>query len=393
MKLLFLTARFPYPPLKGDQVRGYHQLRLLAQRHSITLLSFARRDLPAEARRTIEGFGVEVITVPMRYPAMATGVLGGAFSAYPLQTLLYQSALMRRTLAGLLIRRSFDLAHVQLARMAPYLEQQANLPRVIDLIDALSLNMERRYRRDRSPMRLAAYIEWRRLRQYERAICGRYDNVVVVSDIDRAAIGEFPNLHVIPIGVDLTSFPLAVEGREPYTIVFSGNMGYFPNINAVRWFTQEVWPLVRATEPRARFMIVGANPHPAVQALAHESGIEVTGLVPSIHTYLSRATLAVVPMQAGSGMQFKVIEAMACGTPVVVTSFALGGIAAIDGQHLLVCDTAQAFAASVLRLLHDSDARAKLAAQGRILVEECYTWERTVASIESLYLSARQSHV
>lgn len=392
MKILFLAARFPYPPLKGDQVRGYHQIRLLAERHTITLVSFAGGKQGADTRRAIEALGVEVITVPSNYLAMARGVSGGLLSPYPLQTLLYQSALMRRVLGARLEQGDYDLAHVQLARMAPYLERQMQLPRLIDLIDALSLNMERRYKSDRSPARFAAFFEWQRLRRYEQTICRSYDQVVVVSAFDRDAIGPFPNLQVIPIGVDLTSFPLGQTDRDPFTIVFSGNMGYYPNIQAARWFVNDVLPLVRAGEPRTKLMIVGAHPHSSVQTLAQEPGVVVTGFVPRVQPYLAGAAVAVVPMRAGSGMQFKVIEAMACGTPVVVTPFALGGLDVVDGEHLLVGATAQTFAAAVLDLLQDPVRWGQLATNGRALVEARYTWERTVQSLDLLYSRAVTAH-
>lgn len=393
MKILFVTARFPYPPLKGDQVRAYHQIRLLSRSHQVTLVSFVDRADNAEALEHMRRFCARIVTVPRRQTAAALSLAAGAFSPLPFQTLLYQSPAMRRALAALLQPGAFDVAHIQLARMAPYLQHVRSLPRVIDLIDALSVNMERRYRRDRSPLRLAAYIEWRRLRRYEQTICRSFEAVTIVSAQDRAAVGAPANLLVNPNGVDLEQFPFVRVGREPQTIVFSGNMGYFPNIDAVCWFAEHVLPRVRTLAPATRFVIVGTNPHPRVAALAEaDPAITVTGRVPRVQDYLERAALAVVPMQGGSGMQFKVIEAMASGAPVVVTPFALGGIAVNHGEHLLIGDTAEAFASHVVCLLHDDELQARLAAAARQLVVEQFSWERLVSDLERVYRQAGSAH-
>lgn len=386
MRILFLTARFPYPPLKGDQVRAYHQIRLLSRNHQLTLVSFADRSVGPEAYAQITPYCTQIVTVPQRRASAALGLAGGALSSLPFQALLYQSASMRKALADLLRLGAFDLIHLQLTRMAPYLERRRGIPRVVDLIDALSVNMERRFRRDRSPLRLAAYVEWQRMRRYEQTVCGLFEAVTIVSAEDRAAIGDWPNLSINPNGVDLSQFPFIADGREEHTIVFTGNMGYFPNVDAVSWFAEHVLPIVRASAPAVRFLIVGTNPHPRVHALAEKDpAIVVTGRVPRLQAYLERATLAVVPMQGGSGMQFKVIEAMASGAPVIVTPFALGGISVRHGEHLLIADTAETFASQVLQLLHNTDMRSALARRARRLVEEQYSWEKVVGDLDRLY--------
>ncbi|MEI8167770.1 MAG: glycosyltransferase [Chloroflexales bacterium] len=300
---------------------------------------------------------------------------------------------MRKTLTDLLHHSEFDVVHVQLARMAPYLEHIRGLPRVVDLIDALSVNMERRFRRDHGPLRLAAYIEWQRLHRYEQTICRLFDAVTIVSDEDRAAIGDWPNLSINANGVDLSQFPFVLEGREEHSIVFTGNMGYFPNVDAVCWFAGHVLPMVRAVAPATRFIIVGTNPHPRVQALGEMNAvIIVTGRVPRVQDYLERATLAVVPMQGGSGMQFKVIEAMASGAPVIVTPYALGGIDVQHGEHLLIADTAAVFTTHVLELMNNAALRSELAQQARRLVETHFSWEKTVGDLNRLYHTVISPH-
>jgi glycosyltransferase involved in cell wall biosynthesis len=166
-------------------------------------------------------------------------------------------------------------------------------------------------------------------------------------------------------------------------------MGYFPNANAALWFATEVFPLIRQQIPHARFLIVGAEPTAAVSALAKLPNIVVTGYVPQVENYLQQATVAVAPMQSGSGIQNKVLEGLACGTPMVVTPYALGGIEVVHDEHLLVASSATDFAQQVIRLLHDTILAQKLAKNGRELVEAKYTWSQCITQLEQVYALAQ----
>jgi len=239
---------------------------------------------------------------------------------------------------------------------------------------------------------LVAGWESRRVRNYERALVHQYDQLVISSPEDRKAIGDFPNLHVVPNGVDLQTHPFIAEGREVATIVFTGTMWYFPNVDAATWFVKNVFPIVQIQVPEIRLFIVGARPAFSVRRLAQVPGVVVTGYVTSMQEYLSRATIAIAPMKSGSGMQFKVIEAMASGVPVVATPYALGGLEVMNGEHLLIARDAEGFAEGIIRLIRDSQLRNHLIQNARKLVEEKYSWERTVEMLEYVYRVAIETH-
>ena len=167
--------------------------------------------------------------------------------------------------------------------------------------------------------------------------------------------------------------------------MFTGNLGYFANADAAAWFAREAFPLVRARQPEARFLIAGARPSRAVRALGRLPGVTVLGPVGDMAAVLRAARVAVAPLRTGSGQQSKVLEAMACGTPVVASPLALAGIAAVEGRDLLVGGDAEATADAVLKLLSDNDLALDLAAAGRRLVEQVYTWERSAALLEAAY--------
>jgi glycosyltransferase involved in cell wall biosynthesis len=270
--------------------------------------------------------------------------------------------------------------------MAGAVDAPLPIPGVIDLIDALSLNMQRRRLHDRSPLRWAAALESRRLARYERVLCSRWKRALVVSETDRAVIGEFPTLLVNSNGVDLTRFRPRADGRDPRRIVFTGNLGYFPNVDALTWFVDSVLPIVLRAMPGLSFAMVGARPARTVRRLARrDPRIVLEGRVDDLQPALARSAVAVAPMRAGSGQKLKVLEAMACGVPVVATARAASGIDADPGRHLLVADAPARFAHEILRLLREPALAAALSSAGRQLVEQRYGWERSVGELEAVY--------
>lgn len=280
------------------------------------------------------------------------------------------------------------MVHVQLARMAPAVNGLTGLARVMEFIDAISLNMYRRSSRERWPMNWLFNLESRRMAIYEQKLVSSFDRQIVSSPSDREAIGNYETLHIVPNGVNIEDFPYNKDGGASNIIIFTGRMGYFPNADAAVYFATKVLPLIQRREPNVRFVIVGADPPRRVRMLSRISGVEVTGYVPNIQDYMARATVAVAPLQAATGIQNKVLEAMASGIPIVATPNALEGIDAVNGEHLLVAEDANLLAEKVLQLLKDPILRRRLARNARQLVEEKYTWERSVEILEKVYRMA-----
>jgi glycosyltransferase involved in cell wall biosynthesis len=282
----------------------------------------------------------------------------------------------------------FDLVHAQLVRAAPYLPPPGGPPAVVDLIDALSLSFARRAALARGLEAKLAGWEARRLARFEQALLQRVRAALVVADADRAALGA--QAHVVPNGVDTEALAYREQGRAAARLVFAGNLGYFPNVDAACWLAEEIFPRVRAALPEATLRLVGARPARAVRRLAARPGISVAGDVPAMAAELGAATVAVIPMRAGSGMQNKVLEAMACGTPVVASPRAAAPLAAARaGEHLLVAEDAAGFAAATLALLRDPARARTLARAARGLVERRYRWEDSAAAVEAIWSASR----
>jgi glycosyltransferase involved in cell wall biosynthesis len=367
-RVLMLAPRWPLPALRGYERRTLELLRVLRDRAEVRLIAFGGGEaLPFDGTRA---HGVH------RSPVST--LAGNARSADPLlpaQVRLYLDARMRAAVAEEV--RSFrpDVVSAILARMAPYLALAGDAHRHVDLIDALSLNMQRRAAESAPPLRAALALEGRLMRRYEERAVQVSDSATLVAEADRRAAPWLDSCAVVPMGVNLESLPFRSAAGRDATLLFFGNLGYFPNIEAARVVAEEVLPRVRREVPDATLRIVGARPAAAVQRLDALEGVTVVGPVESMVDSLHAAAVAVVPVYTGSGMKTKVTEAMAAGTPVVANAMAMEGIdgARAGVDHLCGEDPGD-MAAHCVRLLGDPAARENLARAGRELVEARFAW-------------------
>lgn len=389
MRILFLTSRFPYPPLRGDQVRAYHQIRLLARRHEITLATVSYRLPTPDARRRMESLCQRVVVAPLTMWQAGQGlarVLAG--DPHPIQTLLYLHA-GATVVAKLLASQPFDVVHAQLVRTTGWAHMLTSPPLVVDLVDTLSasylgqMGIARRWRRP------ALAFEASRLARYEAGLLRSSARCIVVSEAERQALGPLGERVVVnPNGVNLDAFPFRPGGGARRRIIFVGNLGYQPNADAVRWFVRHVFPRVRMRMPDAELHIVGPRASRTIRRLEAIPGVTVTGMIPDVHVALTTARVAVAPLRAGAGIQNKVLEAMAAGTPVVATGRAVRGIAVRSGEHCLVGETAGDLADAVHAVLTRPDLGLRLARAGRALVSEQYAWEASVGALEDVHRAA-----
>lgn len=329
----------------------------------------------------------KVVRIPHEWRlALVRGAFSALRSGWPLQVGLYHSRAFTQAVRDHLNKGRYDLVHVQLSRLCANLPERIEIPVVADFVDALSLNMERRARKENFWIRPFALWEASRLRSWECALAARFDGSVVVSEVDRSALGSPDRVTVVPNGVDLEKFGYQEDGRRPASIVFSGNMSYFPNVDAAEWFAEKVLPILLRKKPDVEFVIAGANPHERLRRIADRNpAVVLTGFVPSMESVLGTMTVAVAPMRSGTGIQNKVIEAMACGLPVVVSEYAMGGLKAVPGTDLELAGDEISYAETVMGLLEDPDRRIRLACAARAYVEREHTWERSVHRLEVVY--------
>ncbi|MDX2006530.1 MAG: glycosyltransferase family 4 protein [Meiothermus sp.] len=391
MRILFCTPRLPFPPVKGDQSVALQRLKHLSRKHEIVLLSFFSADEELSYLTHLKPYCTEIHVVRLEASRSILNMIIGAVNpGMPFQVSYYQSTSFTNKLHTILNEQSFDLVHSVLVRLAPYM-QTVKQPQVVDLIDSMTLNMRRRVARETGLKRLIFSEELRRVRQYERSIIGRYRNTaaIVVSRIDQQELCS-PKVRVIPLGIDLDTFypppePQSQEKIKTQRIIFSGNMGYEPNISAVEWFVGNCLETIRRTIPEVELHIVGTNPSNRILKLAQRQGIVVTGWVESIADYLRNSSVAIAPMQSGSGMQYKILEAMACGLPVVTTPIGLGDIRAQPNQAILVAESRDDFAREVIQILSNPEQREKIGQNAHDFVNRKHSWSAVNQELDMLY--------
>jgi sugar transferase (PEP-CTERM/EpsH1 system associated) len=271
--------------------------------------------------------------------------------------------------------------------MGAFLEPHDELPRVMHLGELDSDKWRQYSERSKFPMSWVYAREWSTMLEFERRMAYSFTENVLCTPLEQRVFDEqIPGATstVLRNGVDLEAFHPAPEKREDGQLVFTGVMNYYPNVDGCVWFAKEILPAVRERFPEARFTIIGSHPSPSILALSRVKGIEVTGFVDSVTDRVQRGAVAVAPLRVARGIQNKVLEAMACGLPVVGSTLATQGVEGQAGRDFLVADDATAFADAVCSLLQQPERAQSLGAQARAFVEEHYNWNLVFKHLDTI---------
>jgi sugar transferase (PEP-CTERM/EpsH1 system associated) len=415
MNILMLCPYPPFPPHGGGTMRIYQLIRGLAAQHRITCLSFVPDPLAAAALAPLHAF-CRVVTVVGPPPrSLRTRAWTTLRSPLPDMALRNAAPAYTAALREMLAHESFDVIQAESIEMAGYLELPATNTRPLLVLDQFnaeyvlqkraaltSLAAVTKSRKPQAAIRnlvggLYSLAQWGKLAAYERRVMQQCDAVAAVSEDDARILRELaPNTHigVVPNGVDTQEFRRELlESPSPLaagpTVVFSGTLDFRPNIDAITWFAAEVWPLVLARCPNARFVAVGRRAAPALQQLAATGVLTLTGEVADARPYLAGAAVYVVPMRIGGGVRLKLLEALSIAAPVVCTSMGAEGVAELrGGVHCLLADSPADFATATLRLINEPLLGQQLGQAGRKLVCQGYDWSAIIPRLEQIYRTA-----
>lgn len=400
--VLFLAHRIPYPPDKGDKIRSWNILRHIAARATVHLGAFV--DDPADmahegALRQVCG---DVFLQPMKRSRRLLKGLHALRHGDALSLAFFHDNAMVSWVRDTIRRRKIDAIFVFSSQMAPYaMPYLGGRHSVMDFVDVDSEKW-RQYAAEGSGLKRIIYArEAKLLRDYEKLVARHFGTSLFVSEAEAALFRKIAgsyghSIAALSNGVDLAHFDpkAAFERIEPSSrpsLVFTGAMDYRPNIDAVSWFADKVWPLVRVKRPDALFTIVGSNPTAEVRRLGAREGIEVTGRVPDVRPYIDAADVAVAPLRIARGIQNKVLEAMAMAKPVVATRAALEGIEATPRLHLLVEDEPAVMTKAILALVDNPERAKEIGLAARRQMEARYDWDSNLAALDPILgLDARE---
>jgi len=408
MRILFLTQIIPYPPNAGPRVKTWNLLRYLAEQdHDVSLVSFVRPE-EEEFVPVLEQVCRAVYPVPIARSRVAdVGYwLKSHVSGRPFLIERDDLPQMRQRVTHLLTTESFDVIHADQLTMTQFalnVKTNGDGKRPFTIFDAHNATWTIWQRmRENAPLFLKPVyrIEENRIKKYEGMLVNSFDHTLVVIDPDRDALLEgVERSRAADLSKRISSIPIAVDtkklqpvARRPGStnIMTMGSLHYPPNADGIRWFLQEVFPLIQRQMPYVTLTVIGKSPPIDFVQMANESNgaIEVTGFVDDLTPYMERAALMVVPVRAGSGMRVRLLEAFARAMPTVTTTIGLEGITATHDQEILVADTPQTFAAETIRLLQDQDLQKRLAENGRFLAENKYDWQVALRQMDKVYAKA-----
>ncbi len=378
----------PYPPYRGDKLKIYNLARRLKGQHELHLITFAqtKEDLGYEEELKKIFTSVHFVYLPKWLSALKC--LTALWRSMPIQVLYFQSLKMKRKLAEVLNGNKFDAVHVQHLRMSPYLAQEKNIPRILDLPDAFSLYWQRRKSIPRGViMKIFENWEQRRVHRYER-ILESYNMSLVCSEEDLEYLKHehhVSNIQLLPNGVDLDVFaPRAHDYSHNQTLLFTGNMDYAPNVDAVLHFTENILPLVRKEYPDVQFVIAGQKPVKKVLELANEH-VSVTGFVKDLAATYNEASVVVAPLRFGAGTQNKVLEAMAMGVPVVCSNIGFKGLGIQSGEGAFMEKEPEKFAGRVIELLASEKLRSEIGSKGMNVIQNNFSWDIIAKRLEGYF--------
>ncbi len=376
-----VAGRFPLPNRNGDATVCFHRLRGLSEPHDLTLACLVETPPSAEDLANVSRFcEVKLIRKP-RVRRLLDVATRGLVTREPLQVAYFHSHALNALAANLHRRTGFDLAHVFMLRARPA-AIGLGLPILLDVNDSQTLAVSHRRKHARGLRALALEIETGRVARLEQTLGGPREKVVVLSARDQACFR--PGVaEVVPMGIDIPP-ETAKRSTEPL-VVFSGNIGYYPNTEAVLAFVRVCWAEIRRAVPAARLRIVGLAPPPAVTALHGQDGIEVLGEVRNMAEAIAPAWVSIAPMTVSWGMHTKVLEAMASRVPVVATPACGDIFGPASGRGLTIAAFGPDFAGAVAQALGDAAEVERLGEAARNFVAERFAWTVADRRIEALY--------
>ncbi|KSU60336.1 group 1 glycosyl transferase [[Bacillus] enclensis] len=383
MEVMYMSPRPPYPPTKGDQLIAWEQIKQLkANGCQVYLLTFVKSRQEGELiKDKLSPYCKEVILFNIHPIEMLLGSLKTIYNSRPIQVNLFFYPKVKKRVIDIYKRINPEIIHVQTARAAEYF-LDIECPKCIDLIDALSLNMERRARSGSKWLKPIFKLESQLMKRYEKVIAKKFDQVMLVSESDKKHLND-SKIIVNPNGTFITKQHLSHYSSIPKEkiILFHGNMQYYPNVEAVVDFVKEVWPHIHEAYPEYQFYIAGKDPVKKVQALHGKENVVVTGFVDDLCSVLLKAQIGIYPMKSGTGMQNKIVESMACGIPTIASPIALQGIAGRRGDELICAGSNEEMISAVKRLIDNPYLQEKYAVKGQAFVRENYSWEQNCARL------------
>ena len=391
MKILMLTPYLPYPLHSGGQIRTYNLLKHLANKHQVTLFALIKEDSEKTYISELEKYCTKVrVFKRSKKPFTPLNILKTAFSSYPFLVIRNYVAQVQDAVIDELKENKYDVIHAETFYMMPHLPN-TKIPILLVEQTIEYLGYESYAERAPAIFRTLLNIDINKIKKWEKFFWKDCNQLVVMSEEDKEfiakEIGNEQKIEVVENGVDTEWFAQKkrTEPADP-TLLSVGTFKWLPNIEAVTFLVEKVWPLVRGALPSSKLWIVGAAPTKQIFGFAQkDSAITVTGNIPDIRDAFTSSHALVAPVFSGKGTRYKILEALASGTPVIATETAVEGLGVEHGKHVLISNTAEGLAKLCTQLLHSETLREKLAQNGKKYVTQHFDWKLISQKLDIIY--------
>lgn len=376
-KILVILSRFPYPLEKGDKLRAYHQIKELSKHFDINLFALSDSEVSPEHQAQLRPYCSEIHVERINKVQILLGLLRSLLNGKPFQVGYFYHPAIKRRLIALIARSSFDHIYCQLLRTSEYVKELHHIPKTLDYMDALAYGMTSRANQKKWFSSWIYRNEAKRLAQYERHIFDFFEIRTMISNQDQKRIKHPENstILVVPNGIDQSFFE-QIDVAKEFDLVFVGNMSYAPNVDAAEYLAKEIMPKLS----NCTLLLAGANPHKRVLALQSDT-IRISGWVKDIRHSYAQARIFIAPMRIGTGLQNKLLEAMALGIPCITTTLANNALGAVNNESICIADSVDDTKTAIEGLLSNEEFARQIAQNGQDLVRQTFNWEHSTTQL------------
>ena len=375
MKLIYLTSRFPYPINKGDKLRSFHQIKELSKQNDIYLISLTEIKVPKSSIKQLDKYCKSVHVYHISLINRIFNLLKTLINNRPFQVnYFYHHKIQKKINSNISVIKP-DHIFCQLVRTALYVKDEHSIPKTLDYMDALSKGLERRIKISKFWQKPFVKMEWQRMKRFENLAFEFFNNHIIISSNDRNEIAHInnKNIEIIPNGIDANYYQKIITDKI-YDLIFIGNLSYVPNIEAAKFISKKIFPLLQEKVPNIKILISGSNPSKKVLRLSNEN-IKVTGWVDDIRETYCSGKVFFAPMSLGSGLQNKLLEAMSLGIPCITSNLCNESLGATHMKNIIIGNSVEQYISQILNILNKPELISEIGKNGREFVNKKFSWE------------------
>jgi len=391
VNILYICHRFPYPAKDGSRVRSFNIINHFRQQgHKVWVCSMVRDAVEAQEGHGIKDYCHDYRMAQTNETVQKLRMVGRLFTPQPSSMGYFYSSQMKQQIETLLAQQDFDLIYVHCSSVAQYVTQVKDVPKILDFVDMDSQKWLSFTQFKSFPINLGYWLEGTKLERAERKLSNEFDLCTTITRSECDTLDSFKQAGTsdwFSNGVDSEYFCPSVNDYKSHVVSFIGRMDYYPNEQAVSYFCHQILPLLREKMVNAQFIIIGAAPSDAVLKLAEIDGVTVTGFVDDVRDYVRDSAVMVAPLSIARGTQNKILEAMALGVPVVTSELGARGIDGDPDKDFMVATTPEQYCQLLFNLMSDPQLRQEFAQQGRVRIENNYSWPYVLERLDRLVQS------